>query len=53
VDYNHDGKPDFLVQVDTETLETRITPHAAQVKGWEETIKLKQGIAIRVHLNRS
>jgi hypothetical protein len=50
VDYNHDGKPDFLAALNTETLETHITPYTAQVRGLERTVRLKKGIAIRVQL---
>ena len=53
VDYNQDGKTDFLAELNTETLETHITPYAAQVKGLEGTVKLKKGIAVRIQLTNS
>jgi len=50
VDYNHDGKADFLATINTETLETHITPYTTQVKGLESALKIKKGVAIRVQL---
>jgi hypothetical protein len=53
VDYDHDGKTDFIARLNTETLETQITPCTPQVKALERTTKLKEGILIRVQLTKS
>jgi hypothetical protein len=50
VDYDHDGKADFLVKINTETLEARFDPYGNQVTGLEGSYKLKKGAAIRVEL---
>jgi hypothetical protein len=52
VDYNQDGKADFLARLNTETFETHVISNAAQVKGLEGTVKIKKGVLIRVLLSK-
>ncbi len=52
IDFNGDGKDDFLITVDTQTGTFELTPYSPSVGSIERTYKLKRGWAVRVHLTR-
>lgn len=52
IDYNADGKEDFLVVLNTNTGVTTLTPYSPFVLSFERSYKLKDGWAVRIHLKR-
>ncbi len=52
IDYNGDGRDDFIVTLNTDTGETTLTRHNPAVLSIEKSYRLKNGWAVRVLLIR-
>jgi len=53
IDYNDDGREDFLIKLDTQRGRADIIPLSPSVESFEGAYKLKNGWAIRVLLKKS
>jgi hypothetical protein len=51
-DYNHDGKEDFIITLNTTTGETTLTKNSPDVLDIGKSYRLKNGWAVRVLLKR-
>ena len=52
LDYDGDGRDDFLVEIDTATGRGSLTPYTASVVSLQEVFPLSHGWAVRVNLKK-
>ncbi len=52
VDYDRDGSPDLIVNLDTGTLKANVSTQDRSVRGIEETYRLQNGFAVRIALHK-
>jgi hypothetical protein len=53
IDYNGDGRPEFRLELDTNTQQAKLTPYTPQVIGLRGTYRLTDAWAVRVDLKNS
>jgi hypothetical protein len=53
IDYNGDGRPDFRLELDTQTQQARVEPYGPAVIGVRGVYHLKDAWAVRVNLKNA